>query len=149
MYEKDSIKIADTLKFKSSKGNILYGGGGIVPDIFVPLEGNRGEESIVYIVEQTEIIDHFVFEQLDKSSKDFKNVTYKMFLVKMEKTELYFNAFQKYLENEGVQLNLSKNKLLVKRYITAEFAKQLYGKQKYYEIILKEDSMVLAVLNQK
>lgn len=149
LYEKDSIKIADTLKFKSSKGNILYGGGGIVPDIFVPLEGNRGEESIVYIVEQTEIIDHFVFEQLDKSFKDFKKVTYKMFLVKMENTEQYFNAFQKYLEIEGVQLNLSKNKLLVKRYITAEFAKQLYGKQKYYEIILKEDPMVLSVLNQK
>jgi carboxyl-terminal processing protease len=147
LYEKDSIKIADTLKFKSRKGKILYGGGGIVPDVFVPMEGNRGEESIVYIVEQTEIIDHFVFEQLDKFSKDFLNVTYPKFLDKMKNTEKYYNAFQLYLKNEGVGLNLSKNKLLVKRYITAEFAKQLYGKQKYYDIILNEDPMILKVLN--
>ena len=115
----------------------------------MPIEGNRGEESIVYIVEQTEIIDDFVFEQLDKYSKDFLNVTYQKFLDKMKNNEQYYNAFQIYLKNEGVELNLSKNKLLVKRYITAEFAKQLYGKQKYYEIILKEDPMVLEALNQK
>jgi carboxyl-terminal processing protease len=31
------IKVADSLKFKTPKGKIVYGGGGIVPDIFVPL----------------------------------------------------------------------------------------------------------------
>jgi carboxyl-terminal processing protease len=31
----------------------------------------------------------------------------------------------------------------------AEFARQLYGEQKYYEIILKEDPMIKAVLSKK
>jgi carboxyl-terminal processing protease len=62
---------------------------------------------------------------------------------------LYFNLFQNYLANKGVLLNISKNKALAKRYLTAEFARQLFDEQKYYEIILKEDAMVKAVLNRK
>lgn len=149
LYEKDSIKIADTLKFKTPKGKIVYGGGGIVPDIFVPIEGNHGEESIVYVMQQSGIVGHFAFEQLDKNRNAFKGLTFAQFLDKMDKTDLYFNNFQKYLSDNGAVLKLSKNKPLVKRYLTAEFARQLFDEQKYYEIILKEDVMIKAVLNIK
>ncbi len=147
LYEKDSIKIADTLKFKTPKGNIVFGGGGIVPDVFVPLEGKKGEESIIYIMQQSGIVGHFAFEQLDHYRSLFKGLSFEAFLDKMDKTELYFDNFQKYLRDNGVSLNLKKNKSLVKRYITAEFARQLFDEKKYYEIILKDDPMVKAALN--
>jgi carboxyl-terminal processing protease len=149
LYKKDSIKIADTLKFKTPKGKIVYGGGGIVPDVFVPLEGKSGEEGIVYVMEQSGIVNHFVFEQLDQHRKDFKGLTYEQFLGKMKASDLYFKNLQNYLLDNGVRLNLSKNKALVKRFLTAEFASQLFGEQKYYEIVLKEDPMLQAVLNSK
>ena len=44
LYKKDSIKVNDSLKFKTPKGKIVFGGGGIVPDIFVPLEGKHGDK---------------------------------------------------------------------------------------------------------
>ena len=149
LYERDSIKIADTLKFKTPKGNIVYGGGGIVPDVFVPLEGKHGEESIIYIMQQSGIAGHFAFEQLDKSRNAFKGLTFVQFLEKMDKTDLYFNNFQKYLSDNGANLKLASNKAMVKRYLTAEFARQLFDEQKYYEIVLKEDPMVKAALNGK
>ena len=149
LYKKDSIKIADTLKFKTPKGKIVYGGGGIVPDVFVPLEGKSGEEGIVYVMEQSGIVNHFVFEQLDQHRKDFKGLSYEQFLSKMKTTDVYFKNLQNYLLDNGVRLNLSKNKALVKRFLTAEFASQLFGEQKYYEIVLKEDPMLQAVLNPK
>lgn len=145
LYKKDSIKIADTLKFKTPKGKIVYGGGGIVPDVFVPLEGKSGEEGIVYVMEQSGIVNHFVFEQLDQHRKDFKGLTYEQFLSKMKASDLYFKNLQNYLLDNGVRLNLSKNKALVKRFLTAEFASQLFGEQKYYEIVLKEDPMLQAI----
>jgi carboxyl-terminal processing protease len=67
----------------------------------------------------------------------------------MNSTDLYFNNFQQYLANNGAILKLSVSKPLVKRYITAEFARQLFNEQKYYEIVLKEDAMIKAVLNGK
>jgi carboxyl-terminal processing protease len=148
LYKKDSIKIADTLKFKTPKGKIVYGGGGIVPDVFVPLEGKHGEESIVYIMQQSGIVGHFAFEQLDSDRNAFKGLTFEQFIEKMEQTDLYFHNFQNYLTANGFALKLEKNKALVKRYLAAEFAKQLYDEQKYYEIVLKEDPMIQAVLLQ-
>ena len=38
MFSADSIRFADSLKFVTEKGKIVYGGGGIMPDIFVPLD---------------------------------------------------------------------------------------------------------------
>ncbi|KAB1156149.1 S41 family peptidase [Flavobacterium luteum] len=149
LYDKDSIKIADTLKFKTLKGKIVYGGGGIVPDLFVPLEGNNGNESTVYIMQQSGIVGRFAFETLDKNRNIFKGMLFEQFLDKMNKTDLYFNAFQHYLSKNGAIVNLTKSKPLVKRYLAAEFAKQLFNEQKFYEIILKEDKMIQAVLKLK
>lgn len=148
LYDKDSIKIADTLKFKTKSGKIVYGGGGIVPDIFVPLEVEHGQETTAYLM-QSGAVGHFVFEQLDKNRKDFAGLNFSQFLSKMDKTDWYFNQFQKYIGNLGLDLKLNKNKALVKRYLTAEFAQQLFDDEKYFEIILKEDSMIKAVLKSQ
>ncbi len=142
LFKKDSIKNNDSLKYKTPKGKIVYGGGGIVPDVFVPLEGKHGEESIVYIMQQSGVVGRFAFEQLDENRKDFQNLSFPEFLSQMNATDKYFIEFQKYLAYNGVILNLANNKILVKRYLAAEFAAQLFGEQKYYEIVLKEDAMV-------
>jgi carboxyl-terminal processing protease len=142
LYKKDSIKNDDTLKYKTPKGKIVYGGGGIVPDVFVSLEGKHGEEGVVYIMQQSGIVGHFAFEQLDKSRKSFQGLNFEQFLNKMSQTDLYFDAFQKYLKDNGIILDLSTSKAIVKRYVSAEFARQLFNEQKYYEIVLKEDQMV-------
>ena len=41
----DSIEVSDSLQFKTPKGKIVYGGGGIIPDVFVPI-GTNEEEAI-------------------------------------------------------------------------------------------------------
>jgi carboxyl-terminal processing protease len=147
LYEKDSIKVADSLKFKTPKGKIVYGGGGIVPDIFVPLEVEHGNENTVYLMKSGFVVN-FVFEQLDKNRIDFNGLSFKKFENKMDKTDVYFSAFQKYLFKNGLDLNWSKSKAIVKRFLAAEFARQLYGESSYYEIVLKEDAMIKAVLKK-
>ncbi|MDN3674969.1 S41 family peptidase [Flavobacterium branchiarum] len=148
LYTKDSIKVVDSLKYKTPKGKIVYGGGGIVPDVFVPLEIEHGTEGTAYLL-QTRVIGHFVFEQLDKNRKVFSGLNYQEFVEKMKSTDDYFKSFQKYLLKNGLNLNLEKNKAIINRYITAEFARQLYGEIYYYDVILKNDAMIKAVLNQK
>jgi len=149
LYEKDSIKLADTLKFKTPKGKMVYGGGGIVPDVFISLEGKQGEGSVAYLMQQSGFVGQFVFEQLDKQRLKFKGLIFEKFLVEMNRNEMYFNNFQNYLLQNGIEINLTKNKPLVKRYLSAEFARQLFDEQKYYEIVLKQDPMIQAVLNPK
>jgi carboxyl-terminal processing protease len=145
LYEKDSIKVADSLKFKTPKGKIVYGGGGIVPDLFIPLQSEHGSENIVYLM-QSVIVGNFIFEQLDQDRNVFKGIVFEDFLSRMKKTDVYFNSFQKFLTKNGLDVKLLKSKELVKRYLTAEFARQLFGDRKYYELILKEDIMIKAIL---
>lgn len=38
LYSSDSIKLSDSLIYKTAKGRTVYGGGGITPDYFVPLD---------------------------------------------------------------------------------------------------------------
>ena len=133
------------MKFKTKKGRIVYGGGGIVPDVFVPLEVKKGEEGLVYIL-NSGLVGHFVFEELDKNRSAFTNLTFDQFLAKMQTENTYVSHFEKYLMETGLDQKLTDNKALVKKYITAEFAQQLFGESQYYQIILKDDTMIKAVL---
>ncbi|MBB4801282.1 carboxyl-terminal processing protease [Flavobacterium nitrogenifigens] len=148
LYAKDSIKVADSLKFKTPKGKIVYGGGGIVPDVFVPMEAEHGNENVAYLL-QTGIVGHFVFEELDKNRNAFAGDNFNTFLNKMKSSDLYFKKFKNYILMTGLDLKLDKTKALVNRYITAEFARQLYGELYYYDVILKDDAMIKTVLNPK
>jgi carboxyl-terminal processing protease len=145
LYKKDSIKVVDSLKYKTKKGKIVYGGGGIVPDVFVPLEAEEGGQNISYLL-QSGIVGHFVFEQLDKDRKAFDKIPFTQFKNEVMTSDVYFKSFQKYLKQNGLDVDLKSYKVLVKRYLNAEFARQLYGEKFYYEIILKEDAMIKAVL---
>ena len=70
LYEQDKTKIADSLKFKTKKGRTVYGGGGIIPDVFVPLEDSHGSEGLTMLM-QSGLVNYFVFEQLDQNRKKF------------------------------------------------------------------------------
>jgi carboxyl-terminal processing protease len=145
LYAKNKIKVADSLKFKTKKGRIVYGGGGIVPDVFVPLEVKKGEESVAYIL-SSGLVSHFVFEQLDKNRDSFKRVKFDAFLTKMLQDNTTVSKFESYLKDAGLEMSLANNKPLVKKFLTAEYARQLFGEDQYYQIILKDDAMLKAIL---
>ncbi len=148
LYEKDSIKIADTLKFKTRAGKIVYGGGGIVPDVFVPIDANHGEESVLYLL-KSPAVGHFAFEELDKNRKQFENMKYSEFSEKMRNVDYFFPQFQKYVYNVGLRIDLQKHKKQVDRYLLSEFAKQLFNDEIAGAVLLKEDKMLEAVLKVK
>lgn len=147
LYHKDSIRIADTLKFKTKRGRIVFGGGGIVPDVFVPLEDAHKGDGIPYLM-QSGVVGHFVFEQLDRNRKAFAGKSYQAFLEQMKSGDGYVSAFREYLAQNGVELDLEDNRELVRRYLLGEFARQLFSEEKYFEITLKGDPMVEEVLKR-
>jgi len=148
LFAADSIKVADSLKYKTKKGRIVYGGGGIIPDIFVPIGGNHGDEAVGMLM-QSGLISYFVFEQLDHDRKTFERLTYSQMLQKLEATDLYFNNFKSYMARSGLMFNLEHQKAVVKRFIAAEFARQLFGEDHYFQIVLKEDPMIKAIFSPK
>ncbi|KGO96054.1 S41 family peptidase [Flavobacterium enshiense] len=148
LFAADSIKVADSLKFKTKKGRIVYGGGGIIPDVFVPIEGSHGDEALGMLM-QSGLMSYFVFEQLDKDRKAFQNLTFPQLMQKLDETDVYFKNFKSYISKSGLVINMDSQKSTVKRYIAAEFARQLFDEGKYFEMVLKEDAMIKTVLKKE
>jgi carboxyl-terminal processing protease len=146
LFAKDSIKIADTLKFKTPKGRIVYGGGGIVPDVFVPLEASKGNE-VVPVLMQSGVLINFVFETLDKNRKAYNSLNFEQIISKINQNDTYFNLFREYVNKNDGLIDLNSSKKYVKRYLTAEFCRQILGENQYYQIVLKEDTMIKEAIN--
>ena len=144
LYEADSIKVADSLKFKTKKGRIVYGGGGITPDIFVPFQAKHGEEA-TFMIMRSGIVSYFVFEQLDRDRKFFNSLTKEELQKEVTDTDKYLNAFKKYVSDSGILINYSQKEKILK-YLYAEFVRQVFDENSYYEIILSEDAMIKKVL---
>ena len=145
LYEKDSIKVADSLKFKTKNGRIVFGGGGITPDVFVPYEAKHGEEATLMIM-KSGVVDYFVFEQLDKDRKFFNKLSKEGLKKEIVDNDKYLNSFKEYVAQSGFLLNFSTQKEKVKIYLYAEFIRQLFDDDSYYQIILSQDAMVKKVM---
>lgn len=148
LYEADTIKVADSLKFKTKKGRIVYGGGGISPDIFVPFQAKNGDE-VTLLVMQSGLLSYYVFEQIDNDRNFFNGLTKEQLGEELLNNEKYLSDFKKYVAQSGFILNFSSDKEKVNNYLFAEFVKQLFDEKKYYQIILNEDDMVKKVLEIK
>lgn len=142
----EKIKIADSLKFKTPKGKIVYGGGGIIPDVFVPLDTNLQNEALTFL-EHRGFIGYFIFETLDKDRKIYNNISRQDFIDTFEVSDALVSNFQDYLNvRTGSNLIFAAYQDNVKHYLKATLADQLYGEGAFEEIINQNDVMIKKVL---
>lgn len=138
----DSIKVADSLKFRTPKGKIVYGGGGIVPDIFIPLRSSIEEEWLTVNILQSVFMDFFIFEHLDKDRTRYSHYTREQYIDKAEVSNALIRDFAAYLVEKGLRIDLSKYQPQLKKYIKATIAEQLYGTNAYEQILNENDEMI-------
>ena len=48
--DEDKIVVADSLKFITPNGKVVYGGGGIIPDVFVPIDISMENETLNFFI---------------------------------------------------------------------------------------------------
>jgi carboxyl-terminal processing protease len=141
----DSIKVADSLKYSTPKGKVVYGGGGIIPDVFVPKDTSIENETIQY-VSRSGFMSYFIFEYLEKNRTLFKGINFEDFKINFQVDDKLSLEFIEYAKFNEAQIDLSKYTEELKRTLKANIAQQLYGPNEY-EIILNEtDPMLLKVL---
>ncbi|WP_299222920.1 S41 family peptidase [uncultured Psychroserpens sp.] len=142
----ESIEIADSLKFTTPNGKIVYGGGGIIPDIFVPLDTSAQNETLNYI-KRRGYISNFVFEELDKDRSIYDNVNVSDFIDNFIVSDDVVVKFQDYLNlKERTRITFVAYYDQMKALIKAELANQLYGSNASEQIINKYDNMIEEVI---
>jgi len=134
------------LQFKTRNGRIVYGGGGIVPDVFVPIARKHGEEAIVMMM-KSGMVSYYVFQEIDKDRQRYNTMTTAELIADLQGDSKEFGQFKRYLETNKLFFKLDRHKDLVMHYLIAEYVNQLKGQEEYYEWLLKIDPMVLKVMS--
>jgi len=140
------MKVADSLKFKTPKGKTVYGGGGIIPDIFVPLDNSMHNETLRFL-QRRGFISYFVFEELEKDRERFADFTQEEFIKDFVVSDDFVLTFQDYLNiRTDSEITFVAYHKEIKQYIKATLADQLFGSNAFQEIINQNDIMIDEVL---
>ena len=147
MMNRDSIQLSkDKKKYTMVKKRPVYGGGGIMPDIFVPLD-TLGYSDYYRDLIRTGILNRFVLNYVDKNRADFKakypefsgfNADYNIDNALLE--ELYA-----YAEKEDLKKNpedIAKSEKHLRNLMKAYIARDLWQTSEFYEVINQLDSNV-------
>ncbi|MGE0562150.1 MAG: S41 family peptidase [Flavobacteriales bacterium] len=142
----DSIHFPDSLKFYTPLGKIVYGGGGIMPDVFVPID-TVGNTNYFYELRYRGILQDFSLQYVDNNRKKLKD-QYKNaieFKKQFKVSNDLFNSLIKFAEKNELSRNLGEIKLskeIIVRALRASISKDLFGNFGYYVIINDEDKTV-------
>ncbi len=135
----DSIHLGDSLKFYTDNRRVVYGGGGVMPDIFVPIDTTMGSD-YYYAVVRKGIMNSYALEYVNKHRKDLTKQYPNIHSFKDGFTmdDKVMSKFIKYSKDEGVEENeeeYKKGELLTKTRLKALIARNLYKRGAFYEII--------------
>lgn len=107
-FSADSIKFADSLKFTTPGGRIVYGGGGIMPDIFIPMDT---ADVTRYFIEVTgrNILYKYTIEYTDKHRKELNEIkTVAGLNAFFDRDRTLLSDFTAYAARHGVPANQSQ-----------------------------------------
>ena len=131
--------MVDSLKFETPKGKTVYGGGGIIPDVFVAIDTTSYMSNYYF-----NTLNNFAFEYVDNNRNDLKKWTVSSFIADFDtKDEL----FEEYLSSIKDTITPSfKAKQSIKKYLKASIANTLFGDVGFYRIMHQDDKMLQKVM---
>jgi len=141
---KDSIQINDTLRYKTPKGKYVYGGGGIIPDIFVGIDTTQYLNTFLF-----NSITNFSFDYVDKNRKALNRLwTLDLFLTNFDKDNSILESYLELLPmaTQTYYRNKIDFKSKIKTYVKATIAREIFGDEGFYRSIQKDDAMLQKVL---
>lgn len=148
----ESIYFDDNLKYFTNKGRVVYGGGGIMPDIFVPLDREELSQNYLKLINASEIVQ-FAFDYTNSNSTSLKKSynSANAFVKKMKVSDNLLNEYLKYyaLKHNEKPLTLSKkDKSELKIWLKALIGRNLYQDEAFYPIINSIDKCVIEAMKQ-
>lgn len=149
LYSADSIKVDKSKIFRTANGRIVYGGGGIVPDIFVPND-TTGVTTYYRAVANLGLLQQYVYTYVDINRDQLKNVkTVKQLMGMMPSDDALTYDFVCYARDNGVPMrwyyiNLSRS--LMARQLRALVIRDVLGTEEFYRYYNRTDKTVNTAL---
>lgn len=143
----DSIHFPDSLKYRTAAGRTVYGGGGIMPDIFVPLDTMRLSDYYISLRGKG-LLNTFPMQWADAHRKDGSVKTFELYLANYDSFGLDSLLAAAALEKGVVRDSAAEaaqpertahSERYLRLMLKAQVAKNLFGTEYYYKVMKEFD----------
>ena len=147
---KDSISLNTSSSFLTLNGREVYGGGGIMPDIFVPIDTTE-LTSYFLNLESKGIFHQYAFEFTDTNRSKLKEFTNSDDMLFYLKSKILLSDIIRFAELKGIKrrtslINISANQILNITY--ANILQNFFGEEAYFFVILNNDTLVKRAIEE-
>ena len=142
-YSADSIHLTDSTAYRTKNGRIVYGGGGIMPDVFV------GRDTTLYspyfnIVSNRAFTYQFAYRYADTHRKQLTKCKTWQELERQLIAANWVPEFVKFCEDKGVEPNdeqLAKSRPLLVRIVNAYIVRDIMGDEGFFPLFERDDDI--------
>lgn len=143
-YSKDSIHLVDSIPYYTKKGRVVYGGGGIMPDHFIPRDTSHNTPYYNIVVNYAYTYQ-FAYTYTDKNRETLnKYKTWQTMSQYLDQQNL-LKEFIDFAENKGVKpvdAEIKKSEKALLRLIKAYITRNILDDEGFYPIFLQDDPMI-------
>jgi len=136
-FSADSIKFNDSLKYQTKKGRTVYGGGGIMPDYFVPLDTTMNSAYVNKLFSSVTSRE-YLLDYVTKNKGNFTKISVEDYYKNFKVSDAMLNdlvAFGKKNKVEFDAKDFAKSKEYLRILIKAHLGRQLYDDSAFYKVI--------------
>jgi carboxyl-terminal processing protease len=147
-FHADSIKFNDSLKYKTQNGRTVYGGGGIMPDYFVPLDTTLNSHYLNALYTSTSI-QEYTFGYAGKNKEALEKKGFENFLNQFEVSDQMLSDLVKVGERNGVKPDrkeLRQRKKLFQIHIKAQVARKIWNNEGFYPVMNETNEILLQAI---
>ena len=147
-FSQDSIKQDQSQIFETSLGRPVYGGGGIMPDIFVP-QDTTGMTSYYRMAVNRGLTIQFAFQYTDNHRAEMQKYETEESLLQYLKHQNILEQFARFAENKGLKrrnILMYKSQKLFETNLYGNIIYDMLGMEAYIEYLNKSDKTVLKAL---
>lgn len=149
-FNEDSIEFADTLKYNTAKGRIVYGGGGIMPDHFVPLDTTLNTAYISHLLYKNAIRE-YTLNYYNENREELEAMTLSDFQNRFEVTDSMLKELIRVGESVDVTYNekefLISKPLIINR-VKSFIARSVWNNEGWYRIANEYNEIFQEALTQ-
>lgn len=153
-FSQDSIKLNKDMLYATGLGRPVYGGGGIMPDIFVP-QDTTGVTSYYTMVINKGLPIQFSFQYTDQNRNTLSKYNNEKSLLDYLKTQGLVEKFVRFADSKGIKrrnLLILKSHDLLQKYLYGNIIYNMIGMEEYIKYLNKSDATVkkaIEVLNKE
>lgn len=142
-FSADSIQFNDSLKYETTKGRVVYGGGGIMPDYFVPLDTSMNSSYVTKLF-NSNTLRQYTFGYHEDHKKELENMKMEKFIKDFTVTDNMLEQLNALAKDNKVKFDekqFTKSKELIKIYVKAYIARSVWNNEGFYPIFNQQNEI--------